>query len=572
MSTRTQATVSVYVGFETPPSSVKVFHDRFLQLKCIYFLLLCMICVFVTFMVNGFSDITRMTEKMMITYYSMMDRLKSKKYKNYHPFGSHTCFVQNNCELFLSDIPYFMNDSIIITSLISVDDYDLIGDGDHTNSERNGNIMRMLQQLDEISCIFNNSLFFIYFYNSGSNVMVNTDSKIYKILMKWKTFTNDHLLHTKYCEKWKWRKKNNKQQSSIVFNHNLFNMSVNRDLLHMMMDNNNNMSDPSFTTDHSSQISHHSPSLVIKRMTNIHQQMYPPLFNTQSFYDHSKSKSEEINSIPNRIEYRNHMMSDIRLQMRQLISRSILNINSFHYFMIVDMNVIEMDTVLIMNELFVVNHSLSSPFILCSNSILRPGLMYDIENAVFMNDSWMYPLFNGLKRESLHCNHSPFPNKRFEGMHSCFGGNAIYSHVNQLLFNLSENYCSYVDHQCPTILSEETLPYLRYFNASQFCLYLESKPTYEPIMANIEHISFNLCLSYYASFRAMIAKYGSTWYFSIAEMEEQIVGQCKAKSISKQENCNQYFRTLSKSSPNVLRTIQGHIRDSERIAQGMLIG
>ena len=80
------------------------------------------------------------------------------------------CIVQNGCNLYLEDIPYFMNKSIIISGMIK--------NGELT-------IKPILNQLDEISCIFKNTLFLIYESNSEDNTKF--------ILNQWiHSYDNDH--------------------------------------------------------------------------------------------------------------------------------------------------------------------------------------------------------------------------------------------------------------------------------------------------------------------------------------------------------------------------------------------
>ena len=119
---------------------------------------------------------------------SIIKTTKNVSFKHLFNTIPHKCIMEKDCHLHLSDSPQFMNKTIIIIGMVRDSEKDVIA---------------TLQQLDEISCLFNKIVFIFYESNSKDNTP--------HILKDW----SEMFLNGDHCKYFRYNLQTNASNTSI---------------------------------------------------------------------------------------------------------------------------------------------------------------------------------------------------------------------------------------------------------------------------------------------------------------------------------------------------------------------
>lgn len=333
-----------------------------------------------------------------------------------HVFGSHKCLIQNGCQLYLSDVPYFMNKSLIIAGLAkNVEDH----------------IKNLLFQMDEIACIFQNTVFIIFESNSKDETL--------NIFNQWLMF--DGLANTssmdssinlsstigyykQFCSKMKYNPiSRNMNYESIEQNNLLY---YQQNLTFNINDSNVNRI--------KKQMSNFRPENVFKYILDL-------------------EIDEKVYHLKSRISIYIYLRNILLQEINSLIKEKHSNID-WNYLMLVDWDIPEFDSKMFFNELFDLQQLQSNvqtkketetkmksmdnetmdnstflvdygtEIILCVNGWIGLNLMRDTFATVLENGKWMFSY--GLIPDLPFYNIYNFPTEKFLKVKSCFGGMASF--------------------------------------------------------------------------------------------------------------------------------------------------
>ena len=292
---------------------------------------------------------------------------------------------EDDKHLYLYDVPYFMDKSIIISGMVH-------NAGDH--------IEPLLKSLNEIYCIFNNTIFLIFESNSNDQTP--------KILKQWSLN-----IDINFCDDYKFNKHRKKNSKFRRYKHEDYNME---NIETQIKDHK-----PSFVE----KLTIFNDSIVINDLIKLQKILQKPI----------NGSTVNLNRIERYTVYRNMILNQIGL-----ITDKYINIFKFDYLMLIDLDLFALDSRMIFNELY-----FSKTNIMCANGVVWMfDLMYDIFAAVMNDGQWMHQFaFDDqlkhsqknvlMKRDKNKFKLSTFPKKRFEEMRSCFGGITIYKNVGKLL-------------------------------------------------------------------------------------------------------------------------------------------
>eukprot|EP01083_Nonionella_stella_P007139 20630_1 len=337
---------------------------------------------------------------------------------------------EDDKHLYLYDVPWFMNKSIIIAGMV------------HNVEDR---IEPLLQSLNEIYCIFNNTIFFIFESNSNDETP--------KLLHKWSLnkqinpFCDRHRINT------------NRKRINVRGQRH----QTNRKWIHS--------------------IQQHKPSLVDKLLIFNDSIVANSMRKLQTMLGNNKT----LNRIERYVVYRNMMLEQIR-SIKDKYEQSPWHI-SFDYLMLMDMDLFDVDKRMLFNELHY-----SPTQVMCANGVVYLfDLMYDIFASVLEDGTWMHSMaFEPQKwKQKRDFRMTHFPLKRYEAMRSCFGGVAVYKSLSKMLATdckyqlvLSESRRMNGTDEYVMENPDEELQHL----ANQYEIWMHSD---ERIC---EHLSFNYCL------------------------------------------------------------------------------
>ena len=285
---------------------------------------------------------------------------------------------EDNKHLYLSDIPYFMNKSIIIAGMV------------HNVGDR---IAPLLESLDEIHCIFKNTVYFIFESNSDDNTA--------QILDQWSTTKQN--ADYKLCGGLKFKR--NRKVNVRWDSYSKFTEAIRYS---------------------NESIRDHRPSKVDRRVIHNDSLVIDEFVALQNVLNKS-----ELNRIERYTVYRNMMLREIEAM------NAIDGIEKFDYLMLIDPDIYAFDARMLFNE---VHHSPTD--ILCANGQVRGfDLMFDIFASVMPDGVWMHSFAFDRDKFKLRntVRSKVFPKERYQEMKSCFGGIAVYKSVQRLL----ESKCRY---------------------------------------------------------------------------------------------------------------------------------
>lgn len=366
-----------------------------------------------------------------ISVHQLIDPVQSQKTRD----RVQTQFeFKDDKHLYLYDVPYFMDKSIIIAGMVhNVEDH----------------IKPLLKSLNEIYCIFNNTIFLIFESNSNDATP--------QILDQWSLNKNTN----EFCVKYKFNKK---RQKNSLFNPR---KTMNDDI----------------TTE---SLQKHKPSLVDKIAIHNDDIVINDLLKLQQSLRKPMNGSINLNRIERYTVYRNMMLHKVK-SIRDQYLNSPWNIK-FDYLMLIDLDLFALDIRMIFNELYY-----SPTNIMCANGVVwNYDLMYDIFAAVKDNGQWMMdPNINNKQKGNIKL--STFPHDRFEAMRSCFNGITFYKSLDELL----DTNCKYqliLSTQSNKDIDNDNEYIMKYPSEElqKFAdMYQEWKLSDDRIC---EHLSFNYCL------------------------------------------------------------------------------
>lgn len=305
--------------------------------------------------------------------------------------------------LYLYDVPYFMNDSILILSMVK-------------NSSEQG-LVPSLHNLDEISCIFRNTVIFIYESNSVD--------KTPEILRHWSHENTNHNLrnHQHFC-----------QSFHYGFDHRLQTHSFDE------------TGDKLFS----------SKEQKIQSIKSLNARERKSQFNGigKHIVFGDGDTEQELNALKEKLNgkflgrierysiYRNYMLR--KISNITTFYKKQMNI-SFEYLMIIDLDTFGFHKRQFFNDLYFYHkrkslQSNGKEIALCAHGTYAHGFYADTFASIAVNGSW-YLKYQRAKKYANKTNEymKGFPALRFQPMKSCFGGLVIYSNVNYLL----DSKCKY---------------------------------------------------------------------------------------------------------------------------------
>ena len=406
--------------------------------------------------------------------------------------------------LYLYDIPYFINKSILIVSMIQ--------NGVTTGFDTN------LQALEEISCIFNNTIFFIFESDSWDG----TD----RVLKLWKNYQKLSLSRdvvnyslSQVCDKYKYglhREQIHSFEQTYHYQSKLFETQQDK------IDFINN--------------SFKRPNIIDKHL----------LFGNEIVeqdFEHFKQKYNTtfIDRIEKFTIFRNMLLKQIRnISSSYRIEYGI----SFDYLMVIDLDLHDFKKRALLNELHFLSDTLKSKrqskFAMCVNGILQTGFMHDSFATVDLNGLWYKILAMNShfgKKYNYSAINNGYPLERFKQVKSCFGGIAIYSKVDELINSqckyrlLWSQFDPFITEKVSVFRDEKLLKEMEEFEdivrlwrkeetgKKKQALY-RLKEVYDNHIC--EHIPYHYCLKYELNYQLFIAKYAYSLYShsSLYEFDE----------------------------------------------------
>eukprot|EP01084_Bolivina_argentea_P142876 250965_1 len=396
--------------------------------------------------------------------------------------------------LYLYDIPYFINKSIFIVSMIR--------NGVTTGFDTN------LLALEQISCIFNNTIFLIFESDSwdGSD----------RVLKLWKNYQKLSL-------------------SRDVVNYSLSNICIqykygfNRPKLH----NFNQTYDYYYNKFKNQKDKINSIKQSFQAPNIIHKHLLFGNKILQNDFDKFKQKYNTL--FIDRIEkftiFRNMLLTQIKNL--TTLYQTKYNIH-FDYLMVIDLDLHDFKKRSLLNELYFLEHSKfnkhNGKFGMCVNGILKTGFMFDSFATVDMNGLWYKILAMNThfgRKNNYSIINNGYPLERFKQVKSCFGGITVYSELDELInseckYNLLwSKYDNYTNDIKSVYWTNDELNEMLEFEDIARLWRKESikgkkQELYrlEEVYDNhiCEHIPYHYCLRYLSNYKIYIAKYAYSLY------------------------------------------------------------
>eukprot|EP01084_Bolivina_argentea_P055801 102235_1 len=346
-----------------------------------------------------------------------------------------------------SSLSYYFNKSIIFMGMIN-------------NAETT--LPHLLQQLNELTCLFNNTYFFFFESNSIDNTT--------NILNKW---YND---------------------SSIIDNNNKYCNDINININGKInKDNNHNVYKHIIYGD----------SIVQKDLNSAIKQR------SNSTYTHKLTRVETF------VPYRNMMIK----QLFNLIEMENMNIFMYDYIFMIDLDVFEIDFITFLTELIECPTN-----IMCINGVDQYNDYRDSFATVEMSHNWIYRPFIFNKSEAYYDKarnvlrkKMPRHNQRYENVRSCFNGLASYK-----IDYFINGECKYYTNDDILLLKSHTNDKNQWIDqiiklinwSSLKGIMFDNDSGFETNLC--EHIAFHYCLSNIYHITLSIAKHTKLYYYPLA--------------------------------------------------------
>ena len=447
----------------------------------------------------------------------------------------------NDQHLYLYDIPYFIDNTIFIMSMV-------------TNSSGLA-LSEQLQTLDEISCLFKDTFILIFESNSVDDTP--------QLLKQWAMNENSNTKnHAQFCEKY------------IYGSH--------RERLHDFGQTGDYLND--LFMENTSKSAHINSIATNKKTIILNKTI---LFGDEYVEPHFEQFKVDINTrFLDRIEkysfYRNMLLQE----MNNIINNDLNGFN-FDYLMVLDLDIFGFQQRILLSELHYFHQLKRSRdndnndnIILCSHGTLAHGYYMDTFASVDIKNQWYYEYQRNDTFENMTDIYlKGFPKHRFESMRSCFGGVVIYSNVNAIM----ESQCNYniiwSSYDVPKNVEQPVID-KQYKQITQFADKMrdwrprkKSKNRRYKRRDNhiCEHIPFHYCLYYQQNYSTAIAKYAYLFYEPIKmyklDFNERLIEQTPSPTSETARQRRRRQRKAAMAKRRQERNAERNLNDIPHIIQ-----